>query len=106
MLSLKKKKKKRKKHDSSETTEGIPNKRFIKVHFRNKGIDLPRILNSKTVRNATPTFIFDKRLPPIISYSYCKTIGPTIYHSKQSIKDFNFDTDVSNSFVTILIHLL
>ena len=89
-----------KKHDSSETTEEITNKKFIKVHFRNKGIemiDLPRILNSKTVRNAIPAFIFDKRLP-VVSYSYCKTIGPTIFNFKQSIKDFNFDTDVSNRF--------
>ena len=57
-------------------------------------IYLPSILNSKTVSNAIPAFIFDKR-PPVVSYSYCKTIGPAII---QSIKDFNFDTDVSNRF--------
>ena len=37
-------------------------------------------------------------MTPVLSYSYCKTIGPTIFNFKQSIKKINFDTDVSNMF--------
>ena len=43
-----------------------------------------------------PGFIANKR-PPLVSYSYSKTIGPKIFNFKRCIKDFNFDDDsISN----------
>ena len=37
-------------------------------------INLPQILNNRLVLNTIPSFLADKE-PPIVSYSYTKTIG-------------------------------
>ena len=49
---------------------------YIKLDFINKGIDavnLPSILRSKSVTETVPTY-FKEKEPPIISYTYTKTI--------------------------------
>ena len=42
-------------------------------------INLSQILNSKPVINTIPSFLSYKE-PPIVSYSYTKTIGPKIFN--------------------------
>ena len=44
------------------------NKCFMNVLFHNKGIDLPRILNSKRVMATVPSYL--KGPPPVVSYTY------------------------------------
>ena len=49
---------------------------FMKVHYHNKGIEmlnLPKILHSKAVRDAVPPFL--NKEPPMVSYTYTKTIS-------------------------------
>ena len=63
------------------------------VHFHNKGIemvDLPKILNSRYVRDAIPSFLSESD-PPMISYSYTKNISSTIFNQKRVIKDLDFN---------------
>ena len=58
---------------------------FINLDFINKGIDavnLPSILRSKSVTETVPTY-FKEKEPPIISYTYAKTIDS---------KTFNFSS--------------
>ena len=66
--------------DTAESENKKPTRGFIKLQFSNKGIEminLPQILNNKLVLNTIPSFLADKE-PPIVSYSYTKTIGPKI----------------------------
>ena len=70
---------------------------FIKLDFINKGIDavnLPSILRSKSVTETVPTY-FKEKEPPIISYTYRKTIA------KFSIFHQHFQTWIITSFTTI-----
>ena len=51
----------------------------VMVVFHNKSIemvDLPKILNSRYVRDAVPSFLSESD-PPMISYSYTKNISKT-----------------------------
>ena len=41
-------------------------------------INLSSIVHSKVVRTTVPDF-FEDREPPVISYRYTKTIGPSIF---------------------------
>ena len=53
---------------------------FIKLNF-NKGIDavnLPSVLRNKSVTETVPTY-FKEKEPPIISYTYTKTIASKIF---------------------------
>ena len=62
---------------SSAAKESRVESSFMMVHYHNKGIDmlnLPKILNSTTVINAVPQFL-NVKTPPIVSYSYTKTIS-------------------------------
>ena len=55
---------------------------FIKLDFINKGIDvvnLPSILRSKSITETVPTY-FKVKEPPIISYTYTKTIVSKIFN--------------------------
>ena len=73
-------------------------KTFLKVPFHNKGIEminLSQILHSKPVKKSIPSF-FQNQTPPIISYSYTKTIAGKIYNFKQSIKDLDFEIGTTN----------
>ena len=68
---------------------------LIRLNFINKGIDavnLPSILRSRSVIETVPTY-FKEKEPPIISYTYTKTIANKI---------FNFSsTWIITSFTTI-----
>jgi hypothetical protein len=47
---------------------------YMKVYYHNKGIEminLPKILNSKMVRDAVPPFL-SKKKPPMVTYAYTK----------------------------------
>ena len=73
-------------------------KTFLKVPFHNKGIEminLSQILHSKSVKKSIPSF-FQNQTPPIISYSYTKTIAGKIFNFKQSIKDLDFEIGTTN----------
>ena len=73
---------------------------FIKLDFINKGIDavnLPSILRSKSVTETVPTY-FKKKEPPIISYTYRKTIQLPV---RFSIFHQHFQTWIITSFTTI-----
>ena len=66
---------------------------FIKLDFINKGIDavnLPSILRSKSVIETVPTY-FKEKEPPIISYTYTKTIANKIFNfsSTFSVLDYH-----------------
>ena len=55
------------------------NKCFMNVMFHNTGmdmIDLPRILNSKRVMATVPSYL--KGPPPVVSYTYTRTIAGKI----------------------------
>ena len=54
-------------------------------------INFPQLLHSRPVLDTIPGFIANKR-PPLVSYSYSKTIGPKIFNFKPCIKDFVFLT--------------
>ena len=63
------------------------------VHFHNKDIemvDLPKILNSRYVRDAIPSFLSESD-PPMISYSYTKNISSMIFNQKRVIEDLDFN---------------
>ena len=53
-------------------TNGIENPSksgFMTVHYHNKEIGLPRLLNNRCVRDAVPTFL----KPPMVSYAYTRS---------------------------------
>ena len=58
-------------------------------------INLSQILHSKPVKKLIPSF-FQNQTPPIISYSYTKTIAGKIFNFKQSIKDLDFEIGTTN----------
>ena len=58
-------------------------------------INLSQILHSKPVKKSIPSF-FQNQTPPIISYSYTKTIAGKIFNFKQSIKDLDFEIGTTN----------
>ena len=58
-------------------------RQYINVPFHDKGmdmVDLPRILNSKKVGAAIPNYL--KGPPPIVSYTYTRTIGGKIFNNR------------------------
>ena len=65
---------------------------FIKLDFINKGIDavnLPSIQRSKSVTETVPTY-FKEKEPPIISYTYTKTIASKIFNFSSTISDLDY----------------
>ena len=65
---------------------------FIKLDFINKGIDavnLPSILRSKSVIETVPTY-FKEKEPPIISYTYTKTIANKISNFSSTLSDLDY----------------
>ena len=63
------------------------------VNFHSKGIemvDLPKMLNSRYVRDAIPSFLSESD-PPMISYSYTKNISSMIFNPKRVIEDLDFN---------------
>ena len=75
---------------------------FTKLDFVNKGIDpvnLPSILRSKSVTETVPTF-FKEKEPPIISYTYTKTVASKIFNFSSTLLAW-----IITSFTTIHLHL-
>ena len=65
---------------------------FIKLDFINKGIDavnLPSILRSKSVTETVPTY-FKEKEPPIILYTYTKTIASKIFNFSSTLSDLDY----------------
>ena len=65
---------------------------FIKLDFINKGIDavnLPSILRSKSFTETVPTY-FKEKEPPIISYTYTKTIASKIFNFSSTLSDLDY----------------
>ena len=63
-----------------------------KLDFINKGIDavnLPSILRSKSVTETVPTY-FKEKEPPIISYTYTKTISSKIFNFSSTLSDLDY----------------
>ena len=66
---------------------------FRTVCYHNKGIEminLPALLHSKTVRDTVPHFL-DNRKPPMVSYTYTRTISGKIFNQKRVIEGLDFD---------------
>ena len=65
---------------------------FIKLDFINKGIDavnLLSILRSKSVTETVPTY-FKEKEPPLISYTYTKTIASKIFNFSSTLSDLDY----------------
>ena len=65
---------------------------FIKLNFINKGIDainLPSILSSNSVTETVPAY-FKEKEPPIISYTYTKTIASKIFNFSSTLSDLHY----------------
>ena len=65
---------------------------FIKLDFINKGTDavnLPSILRSKSVMETVSTY-FKEKEPPIISYTYTKTIATKIFNFSSTLSDLDY----------------
>ena len=58
-------------------------------------INVPRILNSRYVRDAVPQFI-NNRVPPTINYKYTKVIGGRIFNQKKVVKELDIDKGAGN----------
>ena len=64
----------------------------MNVMFHNKGMDMinfPRILNSKKVMAAVPNYL--RGPPPIVSYTYTKTIAGKIFNNRKVVNELNMD---------------
>ena len=75
---------------------------FIKLDFINKGIDavnLPSHLRSKSVTETVPTYLKEKE-PPLISYTYTKTIASKIFKFSSTPLDLDY-----HQFTTIHLHV-
>ena len=65
---------------------------FIKSNFTNKSIDavnLPSTLISKSVIETVPTY-FKEKEPPIISYTYARTIASKISNFSSTLSDLDY----------------
>ena len=71
---------------------------YMSILYHNKGIDmvnLPRILNSKYVRDAVPSFV-PNSTPPIVSFKYTKTIAGRIFNQKKVVENLDVNVGTSN----------
>ena len=67
-------------------------RQYMNVTFHDKGmdmVDLPRILNSKKVGAAIPNYL--KGLPPIVSYTYTRTIGGKIFNNRRTVEELDVE---------------
>ena len=58
-------------------------------------VNLSSIMHSRQARLAVPDFFHDKD-PPIISYTYTKPIGPTIFNFKKVAREHDIYEPLSN----------
>ena len=71
---------------------------FMTVRYHNKGVEminLPKILNLKQVRDTIPPFL-SHRKPPLVSYSYTKTISGQIFNQKGAVEELDFNVGTEN----------
>ena len=64
----------------------------MNVLFHNKGMDmihLSRILNSKRVMATVPSYL--KGPPPVVSYTYTRTIAGKIFNNRKVVEDLDMD---------------
>ncbi|MCU7801424.1 MAG: hypothetical protein KZQ70_15165, partial [gamma proteobacterium symbiont of Lucinoma myriamae] len=64
------------------------NRSFLKINFKNKGLDainISNILHHKKVTSTVPTYF--KPRAPLISYSYTRPIASKIFNYKQTLQD-------------------
>ena len=62
---------------------------FMNVLFHNKGLDMinfPNILNNAVLMKSV-TDLLDDPTPPIVSYTYTKTISSKILNNKKVVED-------------------
>ena len=67
-------------------------KYYMKVYYHNKGIemlDLPRILNIKIVRDT---------VPPMVSYTYTKSICGCIFNQRKVVEELKFDKGTAEMY--------
>ena len=79
--------------------EETPTRDFLKLDFRNKGLDavsISNILNHKKVTSTIPAY-FKNQSPPIISYSYSSPIAPKIFNYKNVLQGLNTENITRNS---------
>ena len=72
---------------------------FIKIPFINKGmdfIDLPSILQDKSVTSSIP-YYFQNSEPPIICYKYNKPIRHTIFNFNKLVSDLDIHANTPSS---------
>ena len=66
---------------------------FVNVLFHNKGMDminLPSILHNKRVVASVPSYL-NNVAPPIVSYTYPKTVASKVFNFKQAISNLDFE---------------
>ena len=71
---------------------------FLKLDFRNKGLDavnISNILNHNKVTSNIPAY-FKNQSPPIISYSYSSPIAPKIFNYKNVLQGLNTENITRN----------
>ena len=75
-----------------------PTRDFLKLDFRNKGLDavnISHILNHKKVTSTIPAY-FKNQSPPVISYSYSSPIAPKIFSYKNMLQGLNAENITRN----------
>ena len=78
--------------------EETPTRDFLKLDFRNKGLDvvnISNILNHKKVTSTIPAY-FKNQSPPIISYIYSSPIAPKIFNYKNVLQGLNTENITRN----------
>ena len=74
-------------------------RRFLKINFINKGIhliDLPSILNDKTITSLVPSY-FCNQETPMICYKYNKPIRNVVFNYNQVVSDHDILINAPNS---------
>ena len=72
---------------------------FIKIPFKNKGIefiDLPNIFKHRSTTSSIPTY-FQKSEPPIICYKYNKLIRNTVLNFNKLVSDLHIHANTPES---------
>ena len=78
--------------------EETPTRDFLKLDFRNKGLDavnISSILNHKNVTSTIPDYLKNQS-PPIISYSNSSPIAPKIFNYRNLLEGLNTENITRN----------
>ena len=73
---------------------------FIKIFYRDRGIDLinlPNILHNKKVQSLIPPY-FDATMPTV-SYKYTKTISSSIFNHIKTVSEFELDKFTAKEYM-------